>query len=142
MGLLPCPNLPLWPAEKSFSSTDENHFPLRKKKKRGKKGFLSCSLFPSKSPSNYAADRADLPWGHCCRNLLWFGHTDAQTSPLHLRVTMRNLHTVRPTKYFIHSTKLCVTRGGSVSVAVLCLGSKSRAEAAVWFRETAGLKKR
>lgn len=31
MGLLPCPNLPLWPAEKSFSSSDENHFPLQKK---------------------------------------------------------------------------------------------------------------
>lgn len=34
MGLLPCPNLPLWSAEKSFSSSDENHFPLQKKKKK------------------------------------------------------------------------------------------------------------
>ena len=57
MGLLPCPNLPLWPAEKSFSSSDENHLPpSKKKKKKKKKSFLSCSPFPSKSPTNYAAD--------------------------------------------------------------------------------------
>lgn len=30
MGLLPCPNLPLWVAEKSFSSSDVNHFPSKK----------------------------------------------------------------------------------------------------------------
>lgn len=77
MGLLPCPNLPLWAAEKSFSSSDENHFPPPEKKK----GLsLLQSPFPSKSPTNYAAVQARLATGHCCGNCSLGGNTCAKIS--------------------------------------------------------------
>lgn len=68
MGLLPCPNLLLWVAEKSFSSSDENHFPLQK-------GFLSCSPLPSKSPTNYAVGQAKFAAGRLLEELqFWRKH--------------------------------------------------------------------
>lgn len=77
MGLLPCPNLPLWAAEKSFSSSDENHFPPPEKKK----GLsLLQSPFPSKSPTNYAAVQARLATGHCCGSCSLGGNTCAKIS--------------------------------------------------------------
>lgn len=62
MGLLPCPNLPLWPAERGFSSSDENHFPPpknagereREPERESEREALSLLQqfppFPSKSP--------------------------------------------------------------------------------------------
>lgn len=77
MGLLPCPNLPLWAAEKSFSSSDENHFPPPEKKK----GLsLLQSPFPSKSLTNYAAVQARLATGHCCGSCSLGGNTCAKIS--------------------------------------------------------------
>lgn len=74
MGLLPCPNLLLWVAEKSFSSSDENHFPLQK-------GFLSYSPLPSKSPTNYAVGQAKFAAGRCWRSSSFGGNTCAKISP-------------------------------------------------------------
>lgn len=74
-GTPPLSQSPIVAPEKSFSSFGQEPFPPLKKRRGGKKsgGFLSCSLFTSKSPSNYAAASARFAWGHCCAHRHSFG---------------------------------------------------------------------
>lgn len=74
-GTPPLSQSPIVAPEKSFSSFGQEPFPPLKKEEREKKvgGCLSCSLFTSKSPSNYAAASAWFAWGHCCSNSHSFG---------------------------------------------------------------------